>query len=190
MNKNRPIIGLEVHVELKTDSKMFCGCPAGHFGFEPNTHTCPVCLGLPGALPVPNKKAIDWTLLIGLALNCKLAKVSKFDRKHYFYPDLPKAYQISQYDEPFCHGGYLETSEGRVNITRVHLEEDTGKLQHTTLGDEKVSLIDFNRSGVPLVEIVTEPEIYSAKQAREYAQKLQQIIRHLEVSDCDMEKAR
>jgi aspartyl-tRNA(Asn)/glutamyl-tRNA(Gln) amidotransferase subunit B len=182
--KYEPVIGLETHAELKTNSKMFCSCKNDPFGGEANTHTCRVCLGMPGALPVANKKAIEWTIKIGLALNCKINLFSKFDRKNYFYPDLPKGYQISQYDIPFCYDGYIETSEGRIGITRIHLEEDTAKLVHR--GDK--SLIDFNRSSVPLVEIVTEPDIKTASQAKEYGQTLRKILRFLEVANCDMEK--
>ncbi|MFV1917114.1 MAG: Asp-tRNA(Asn)/Glu-tRNA(Gln) amidotransferase subunit GatB [Patescibacteria group bacterium] len=187
-NTFKPTIGLEVHIELSTKSKMFCGCVNTHFGVKPNTHTCPVCLGLPGALPVPNRKAVDWTLMIGLAIGGSVNKESKFDRKHYFYPDLPKGYQISQYDEPFCTGGLIDTTEGKVGITRVHLEEDTGKLLHKRIKGKEVTLIDFNRSGVPLVEVVTDPDIHSAKQAKKVAQKIRCLIRWLGVSDCDMDK--
>jgi aspartyl-tRNA(Asn)/glutamyl-tRNA(Gln) amidotransferase subunit B len=182
--KHRVVIGLEVHVELKTKSKMFCDCSTDYFGQEPNSHTCPVCLGLPGALPVPSRQAIEWCVQIGLALNCNIPLSAKFDRKNYFYPDLPKGYQISQYDEPFCLGGYVEINGKRFGITRVHMEEDTGKLTHE--GDS--SLIDFNRSGVPLVEIVTEPDFDNAKDVKVYLQKLQQIVRYLGVSNADMEK--
>ncbi len=183
-----PIIGLEVHVELETESKMFCDCPAYHFQVEPNKNTCPVCLGLPGALPVPNQKAIDWTLKIGMALNCKINRFSKFDRKNYFYPDLAKGYQISQYDIPFCYDGSLaiqtENGEKKVGIERVHLEEDTGKLLHRG----EASLIDFNRSGVPLVEIVTKPDLNSTAEAIAYLRKLQQTILYLNVSSAAMDK--
>ncbi len=188
--KYRTIVGLETHIELKTDRKMFCDCKANYFGEEPNTRTCPVCLGLPGALPVPNEEAVRFTLLIGLALNCKINTESFFERKHYFYPDLPKGYQISQYLKPFCYGGHLDLENGRrVRITRVHLEEDTGKLLHgRQFNDPASSYVDFNRSGVPLVEIVTEPDIESPAEAAEYLKKLQTLVKYLGVSDADMEK--
>ncbi len=179
------VLGFEIHIELNTLSKMFCGCPADHFGKPPNTQVCPVCLGLPGALPVPNAKAIQWCQLLGLALNCQPVLFSKFDRKNYFYPDLPKGYQISQYDQPFTSGGFLDLPSGKhVRVTRVHMEEDTGKLQHS----ENITLVDFNRSGVPLVEVVTEPDFTNPEDGIEFLKEMQLIIRKLGISSADMEK--
>jgi aspartyl-tRNA(Asn)/glutamyl-tRNA(Gln) amidotransferase subunit B len=188
MTEYVPIIGMEIHVQLKTKTGLFCGCKNDSSAKKANIHTCPVCLGLPGALPVANKKAIEWTVKFGLALNCQINRKSKFDRKHYFYPDLPKGYQISQYDLPFCFEGFVNTSFGKVKAGRVHLEEDAGKLIHETINGKKVSLVDFNRSGVPLMEIVTGPDMHSSAQAKEYAKKIKQIVRYLDIGNCDMEK--
>jgi len=180
------VLGLEIHMHVKTDRKMFCGCPTdGIYSAEPNTHTCPVCLGMPGALPVPNKEAVEKTQKLGVALGCKINEYSRFDRKHYFYPDLPKGYQISQYKNPFCSGGSLELSSGtKIEIERVHLEEDTAKSFHE--GAE--TLIDFNKSGLALIEMVTRPTIYSIIDAVEFCKKIQEIVRSLGVSDANMEK--
>ncbi len=180
------IIGLEIHAELKTKSKMFCACDNNSEGQAPNTTVCPICLGHPGTLPVPNKQAIDWTLLIGLALDCQINRNSKFDRKNYFYPDLPKGYQISQYDQPFCYRGHLDIGESSIDITRIHLEEDTGKSFHPQ--GSKDTLIDFNRAGTPLVELVTEPVIRDAEEAKRFCQAYQRVLRFLDVSNADMEK--
>jgi aspartyl-tRNA(Asn)/glutamyl-tRNA(Gln) amidotransferase subunit B len=177
-------IGLEIHVQVGTRSKMFCRCSAAVFGEAPNTHTCPVCLGLPGALPVPNSEAIKLALLAGEALGSTHPEVSRFDRKNYFYPDLPKGYQISQLDFPLNIGGQVKVGERIIHITRAHLEEDTGRLQHA----ENKTLVDYNRSSLPLLEIVSEPVIDSAEEAKAYAQKVQQLMRYAGVSEADMEK--
>jgi aspartyl-tRNA(Asn)/glutamyl-tRNA(Gln) amidotransferase subunit B len=186
--KFTPIIGLEVHVELKTKSKMFCSCNADHFHVEPNTHTCPVCLGLPGALPVPNITACQWCIKLGLALNCTPNLTSFFERKNYFYPDLPKSYQITQLEKPFVVNGFLEIDGHKIRINRAHMEEDTGKSVHINQNGQDLTLIDYNRSSVPLVEIVSEPDIISPEMAKKYLLKIQQIIRYLGISDADIEK--
>jgi len=186
MAKYIPTIGLEIHAELKTKSKMFCSCLNDALEENPNVNVCPVCMGHPGTLPVPNEEAIRMVIKVGLALNGKIAEKSKFDRKSYFYPDLPKGYQISQYDMPFVESGYLEVGDRKINITRVHLEEDTARSQHPE--DTDYSLLDFNRAGVPLMELVTEPEIQTAQEAKQFAQELQVIFRYLGVSAADMER--
>ena len=183
------IIGLEVHAELATKTKIFCSCPTD-FGGQPNTHVCPICMAMPGALPVLNKKVVEYAVKAGLATNCKIAPLSKNDRKNYFYPDLPKSYQISQFDKPLCVGGNIEieTEEGikQIGITRIHIEEDAGKLNHDDYG--RNSLVDLNRAGVPLIEIVSEPDLRSSKEADTYLKKLKSILQYIEVSDCKMEE--
>ena len=182
------VVGMEVHSQLLTNSKMFCGCAAAYQDSPPNTHVCPVCLGLPGALPVINRKAVELTIRLGLALNCKIAQVTKWDRKNYHYPDLPKGYQISQYDMPLCEYGWVEVEtkergQQRIGIRRVHLEEDTGRLTHVP----GKSLVDYNRSGMPLMEIVSEPDIRTPEEGRQYLQKLRTIIRYTGVGSGDLE---
>jgi aspartyl-tRNA(Asn)/glutamyl-tRNA(Gln) amidotransferase subunit B len=188
-----PVIGIEVHSQLKTASKMFCGCSTAYDGAAPNSHTCPVCLGLPGALPVINRRAVELVLATGAAIDARTPEHTRWDRKNYFYPDLPKGYQISQYDLPLAAAGTLtiDTSDGpfTIRITRAHLEEDTAKLVHAPgPGGERISLVDFNRSGVPLMEIVTEPDLRTAEQARRYAEELQLLLRTIGASDADMER--
>ena len=186
MAKYKPTIGLEIHAELKTNSKMFCSCKNDPDEKRPNYNICPVCTAQPGTLPVANEEAIKKVIKTGLALNCQIAENSKFDRKNYFYPDLPKGYQISQYDQPLCEKGYLDIGGHKIRITRIHLEEDTGSLVHPEGAD--YSLVNLNRAGVPLMELVTEPDITSGKEAREFAEELQRIFKYLGVSDADMEK--
>lgn len=180
------ILGLEIHAELKTKSKMFCPCDNDSLNKPANSVVCPICLGHPGTLPLPNKQAIEWTILIGLATNCQINHLTKFDRKHYFYPDLPKGYQISQYDLPISYGGFLEINQIKIPITRIHLEEDTGKLTHPA--GKNYTLADFNRAGTPLIEMVTEPVIPDALTAKKFCQRYQQILRYLNISDAEMEK--
>ncbi len=188
------VIGLEVHAQLLTESKMFCGCRARDYASAPpNTRVCPICLGMPGTLPVPNRRAVEFTVMTGLALNCTIAEFSRFDRKNYFYPDLPKGYQISQYDLPLCQHGYLEIEvEGqrrRIGIRRVHLEEDTGKLSHHLGPDGRAyTLVDLNRAGVPLIEIVTEPDLRSATEAAVFLRTLRAVLQYLGVSSGSMEE--
>lgn len=183
------VIGMEVHVELNSKAKVFCACST-NFHAPPNTNVCPICLGMPGALPVLNRDMVDKSVAVGLALNCKISRWSKMDRKNYFYPDLAKNYQISQYDLPLCHGGAIEIEVGgvakKIGITRAHMEEDTARNTHTLGGGQ--SGVDFNRSGVPLLEIVTEPDIRSAKEAYAYLTALKQMLQYLDVSDCNMEE--
>jgi len=193
LERYEPVIGIEVHCQLKTASKMFCSCSTAYDGAPPNTHTCPVCLGLPGALPTINRAAVEHVLATGIAIEASSPEKTRWERKNYFYPDLPKGYQISQYEIPLTANGRLtfETSEGPVTIgiTRAHLEEDTAKLIHATGPDgRRVSLVDFNRSGAPLMEIVTDPDVRSAEQARRYAEELQLLLRAIGASDADMER--
>lgn len=191
--KYESVIGLEVHVELKTKTKIFCGCST-EFGAQPNTHVCPVCLGLPGSMPVLNKEVLHYAVKAGLALHCDILPFSKFDRKNYYYPDLPKNFQTSQYDLPICLNGYIDIEVGgktrRVHLTRIHMEEDAGKLVHSgaSIDTSDTTFVDYNRTGVPLLEIVSEPDLRSGEEARAYLEKLRSIMQYLGVSDCRMEE--
>ena len=189
--KYEAVIGLEVHTELQTKTKIFCSCRTS-FGADPNTNVCPVCLGLPGVLPVLNKKVLEYAVRAGLALNCEISRFSKFDRKNYYYPDLPKNFQTSQFDLPICEHGYVEVEgeKRRIRITRAHMEEDAGKLVHhgTSITDSDYSLVDYNRTGTPLLEIVSEPDMRSAKEAVAYMEKMRAILQYVGISDCRMEE--
>lgn len=189
MSAYETVIGLEIHVELATESKIFCSCPTT-FGAEPNKNTCPVCIGLPGVMPVLNEEVVNLAVKAGIALNCDINLINKMDRKNYFYPDLPKAYQISQFDLPICVGGHVdveaEGKKSRVGLTRIHIEEDAGKLIH--LEEEETTLIDYNRGGVPLIEIVTDPDIRSAEEAVEFLKTLRAVLVYSGISDCRMEQ--
>lgn len=191
--KYEAVIGLEVHTELQTTTKIFCGCKTS-FGAEPNTNVCPVCLGLPGVLPVLNKRVLEFAVRAGLALNCEISRFSKFDRKNYYYPDLPKNFQTSQFDLPICERGHLDIEvngeKKQIRITRAHMEEDAGKLVHhgTSITDSDYSLVDYNRTGTPLLEIVTEPDMRSAKEAVAYLEKMRAILQYIGISDCRMEE--
>ena len=183
------VIGLEVHAELSTKTKIFCSCPT-EFGGAPNTHCCPICMAMPGTLPVLNEKVVEYAVKAGLATNCTISKNSKNDRKNYFYPDLPKSYQISQFDMPLCRDGYIEIEVGnetkKIRLNRIHIEEDAGKLNHDPYG--RGSLVDLNRAGVPLIEIVSEPDLRSSEEAEVYLKKLKSILEYIEVSDCKMQE--
>ncbi len=184
------VIGLEVHAELSTKTKIFCACPT-EFGAEPNTHICPICMAMPGTLPVLNEKVIEYAVKAGLATNCEISRDCKNDRKNYFYPDLPKAYQISQFDKPLCENGYVEIeaedgAKKKIRLTRIHIEEDAGKLNHSELSGG--SLVDLNRAGVPLIEIVSEPDLRSSQEAEKYLRELKSILEYIEVSDCKMQE--
>lgn len=184
------VIGLEVHAELSTKTKIFCSCPT-EFGGKPNTHCCPICMAMPGTLPVLNEKVVEYAVKAGLATNCTISQDSKNDRKNYFYPDLPKSYQISQFDKPLCEKGFIEIEDEdgnkkKIGITRIHIEEDAGKLNHSEFGTG--TLVDLNRAGVPLIETVSEPDIRSAKEAEQYLRKIKSIFEYIEVSDCKMQE--